>query len=70
MSQQLILPKKKVTKKCICGKILTNNLYQKEFGVSRQTASRDLKELIDKGQIYSTGKGKGTKYKAVNIDEA
>lgn len=52
------------------GKILTNNLYQKEFGVSRQTASRDLKELIDKGQIYSTGKGKGTKYKAVNIDEA
>ena len=49
--------------------VLTNSIYQKEFGVSRQTASRDLKDLIDKGQIYSTGKGKGTKYKAT-IDGA
>lgn len=52
------------------GQTLTNSIYQKEFGVSRQTASRDLKDLIDKGQIYSTGKGKGTKYMAVNTNEA
>lgn len=51
------------------GQVLTNSIYQEEFGVSRQTASRDLKDLLDKGQIYSTGKGKGTEYKAI-MDEA
>ncbi|AXV36819.1 MAG: hypothetical protein CIT01_00695 [Methanobacterium sp. BRmetb2] len=50
--------------------IFTNSIYQETFGVSRQTASRDLKDLTNKGQIYSTGKGKGTKYKATNIDES
>jgi Fic family protein len=43
---------------------LTNNTYQKEFGVSRQTASRDLKELVETEQAYIIGKGRGTKYKA------
>ncbi len=46
-------------------KIFTNSLYQKTFDVSRPTASRDLKGLVNVEQVYKWGKGKGTKYKAV-----
>lgn len=48
----------------------TNSMYQKEFDVSRYTASRDLKDLVEKEQAYIVGKGKGTKYKATNTDAA
>jgi ATP-dependent DNA helicase RecG len=48
----------------------TNNMYQKEFKISRFTASRDLKELVDKEQAYIVGKGKGTKYKAIGLHAA
>ncbi|MEN6552541.1 MAG: ATP-binding protein [Methanobacterium sp.] len=52
------------------GQIFTNMLYQEEFNVSRQTASRHLKKLENLGLIYSTGKGKATKYLAKNMNEA
>lgn len=52
------------------GKVLTNARYQKEFEVSRNTASRDLKGLVNKQQIYVIGKGKGTKYKATDFHDA
>jgi ATP-dependent DNA helicase RecG len=48
----------------------TNSRYQKEFAVSRQTASRDLKDLVEKGQVYTLGKGKAIKYQATNNHEA
>ena len=44
----------------------TNSSYQKEFEVSRYTAQRDLKDLVEKGQAYIIGKGRGTKYIANN----
>jgi predicted HTH transcriptional regulator len=50
--------------------IFTNSKYQKQFGVSRYTASRDLKGIVDKDQAYVVGKGKATKYKATANDEA
>lgn len=52
------------------GKVLTNAWYQKEFEVSRHTASRDLKGLVDKQQVYVVGKAKGTKYKAKDVHDA
>ncbi|MBZ2166841.1 DeoR family transcriptional regulator [Methanobacterium spitsbergense] len=48
----------------------TNSLYQEEFSVSRQTASRDLKDLVEKGQIYTIGKGRAIKYQSTNNPEA
>jgi predicted HTH transcriptional regulator len=48
----------------------TNSKYQKEFAVSRQTASRDLKDLVEKGQVYTQGKGKAIKYLSTNNLEA
>ncbi len=46
------------------GTVFTNKLYQEIFKVSDRTASRDLKELLDKNQVYSIGKRKNRKYKA------
>jgi Fic family protein len=46
-------------------KIFTNILYQKTFQVSDRTASHDLKALVDKNQIHSDGKYRGTKYMAL-----
>ena len=44
------------------GKI-TNSQYQKLCGVSRATASRDLKSLVGKGLLVSSGtKGAGSSY--------
>lgn len=48
----------------------TNSMYQKEFSVSRYTASRDLKGLVEKEQVSIIGKGRSTKYKATNNDAA
>ncbi len=42
----------------------TNSMYQKEFNVSRYTASRDFKGLLESKQVYVVGKGKSTKYMA------
>jgi ATP-dependent DNA helicase RecG len=45
------------------GKI-TNQIYQKLFGVARITATRDLKELVEKGILKSSGtKGAGSSYR-------
>lgn len=40
----------------------TNRLYQETFQMSDRTASRDLKELVDKEQVKSHGKGKARRY--------
>jgi len=45
-------------------KVLTNSLYQKTFEVSRRTATRDLKGLIEVNMVYMSGIKKGTKYMA------
>ena len=50
--------------------VFTNSKYQKQFDVSRYTASRDLKGIVDKDQAYVIGKGKATKYKSTANDEA
>ena len=44
--------------------VMTNELYQKTFKVSRRTAVRDLQGLVESNQIKYEGVGKGTKYKA------
>lgn len=43
-------------------KILTNELYQAVNKVSRRTALRDLRGLVESGQVKTKGVGKGTKY--------
>ncbi len=44
------------------GKI-TNKEYQEIFGVARMTATRDLKELVEKGVLKSSDtKGAGSYY--------
>jgi len=44
------------------GKI-TNKEYQSMYGVARRTATRDLKELVDKGILKSSEiKGAGSNY--------
>ena len=40
---------------------MTNKQYCEGFNVSRQTATRDLQELVGKNQIAETGKGRGVK---------
>lgn len=45
-------------------KIITNELYQRIFNISRRTAVRDLQGLVESNQIKVEGVGKGTKYKA------
>ena len=43
---------------------INNSQYQKLFGVSRITATRDLKELVEKGALTSSGtKGAGSNYR-------
>lgn len=44
-------------------KVITNEKYQVTFNVSRRTALRDLKGLVESGQVKTEGIGKGTKYK-------
>jgi len=46
------------------GQEITNSLYQKLFGVSRRTATRDLAKLVETGWVRQTGTGKGTRYMA------
>lgn len=41
---------------------LTSGLYQQETGVSRQTAGRDLEELVRKGVLQARGSGRGAFY--------
>jgi len=43
---------------------MTNKQYCERFNVSRQTATRDLQELVGKNQIAETGKGRGRYYVA------
>lgn len=43
---------------------ITNQIYQELLGVSRITATRDLKELVEKGILISSGaKGAGSSYR-------
>jgi len=41
---------------------ITNRVYQGLANVSRQTAARELKDLVEKGGLVMRGKGKGTYY--------
>lgn len=45
-------------------RVITNEIYQAVNGVSRRTALRDLRGLVESGQIKAKGVGKGTKYSA------
>jgi Fic family protein len=45
--------------------VFTNPSYQKTFQVSKSTAARDLKELLEHGLILKLKKGKNTQYKAI-----
>jgi ATP-dependent DNA helicase RecG len=45
---------------------ITNSQYQKLFDVSRNTASNDLKNLVESGILSSSGiRGAGASYKLV-----
>ena len=44
------------------GKDITSNLYQKLFGVSRRTATRDLAGLVETGWVRKIDTDKGTRY--------
>jgi len=41
---------------------ITNKIYREINGVSHKTAHLDLEELIQKGLLVTTGKGRSTKY--------
>lgn len=45
-------------------RVITNELYQAINKVSRRTALRDLRGLVESGQVKAKGIGKGTKYSA------
>jgi ATP-dependent DNA helicase RecG len=47
------------------GREMTNRDYQHRFGVSRNTASNDLADLVTHRLIRRFGVGKGTRYQAV-----
>ena len=44
------------------GLFVTSAAYQRLTGASRQTASRDLDELVRKGLLERLGGGRGTRY--------
>ena len=44
-------------------KTITNAEYQNLAGTSKATATRDIAELIDKGLVIQTGRGKVTAYR-------
>ena len=46
-------------------KVFTNALYQETFQISRRTALRDLRGLVEVDQVRMLGVGKGAKYKAL-----
>jgi ATP-dependent DNA helicase RecG len=41
---------------------ITNQEYQNLCRVSRETAKRDLRELVDRGLLRSAGRGRGLHY--------
>jgi len=47
------------------GGVLTNREYREVFGVGNQTAARELKELVEKGQAKQSGRGRATRYQAI-----
>jgi len=46
------------------GREMTSTLYQEMFGVSRNTASRDLARLVDTGWVKRLGTRRGSRYVA------
>ncbi|MGH9838691.1 MAG: ATP-binding protein, partial [Blastocatellia bacterium] len=46
------------------GRELTNATYRQLFNVSRNTASRDLRGLLQTGWVKAAGNGKGARYLA------
>jgi predicted HTH transcriptional regulator len=47
------------------GRGMTNREYRKMFGVGSQTAARELKGLVEKGQARRVGQGRATQYEAI-----
>ena len=47
------------------GREMTNRKYRETFGVGNQTAARELKGLIEKGQARQVGQGRATRYEAI-----
>jgi predicted HTH transcriptional regulator len=47
------------------GKVFTSAMYQEIFSVSRRTATRDFKKLVELNMIQKSGTRKSTTYKAV-----
>ena len=46
------------------GREMTNTIYQELFGISRRTATRDLRALVRTGWVRQKGTRKGTRYVA------
>ncbi|ODS40965.1 hypothetical protein BEH94_10755 [Candidatus Altiarchaeales archaeon WOR_SM1_SCG] len=44
------------------GEVVTNKKYREKFNVSRQTATRDLTDLVKKNQIHEVGSFKDKRY--------
>lgn len=53
---------RKIAERIISGETLTRTAVIEEFGVSRDTAYRDLLELIDAGLAVRIGAGRSTRY--------
>jgi len=47
------------------GQDMTNRKYREMFGVGNQTAVRELKGLVAKGQARRVGQGRATRYEAI-----
>jgi len=47
------------------GQEMTNRKYREMFGVGNQTAARELKGLVAKGQARQIGQGRATRYEAI-----
>jgi len=47
------------------GQEMTNRKYREMFGVGNQTAVRELKGLVAKGQARRVGQGRATRYEAI-----
>ena len=47
------------------GRVFTNREYCQQFGISIPTAARDLRKLMEAGQITRLGRGRSTRYVAI-----
>ena len=48
---------------------ITNLTYSKRHKIVRQTASRDLEDLVKKGIIFKSKEGKTVVYELINVEK-